>query len=57
MKGREGLDKTYALDSGVLPVDDTLYAAGTKSLRDVWDDLKIPLGATSWSQRCTDRCG
>ena len=33
---------------------DTLYVAGTKSLRDVWEDLKIPFGATSWSQRYTD---
>ena len=33
---------------------DALCVAGTKSLRDVWDDLKIPFGATSWSQRYTD---
>ena len=54
MEDREGLDKAYALDSGVLPVGDTLYVAGTKSLRDAWDDLKIPLGLTSWSQRYGD---
>ena len=51
MEDREGLDKAYALDSGVLPVGDTLYVAGTKSLRDVWDDLNIPLGLTSLSHR------
>ena len=54
MEDRVGLDKAYALDSGVLPVGDTLYVAGTKSLRDAWDDLKIPLGLTSWSQRYGD---
>ena len=46
MEDSVGLDKAYALDSGVLPVGDTLYVAGTKSLRDAWDDLKIPL---AWS--------
>ena len=51
MEDRVGLDKAYSLDSGVLADGDTLYVAGTKSLRDVWDDLKIPLGATSWSER------
>ena len=54
MEDRGGLDRAYALESGVLSTGDTLHVAGTKSLRDVWDDLKIPFGATSWSQRYTD---
>ncbi len=29
----------------------TFYFAGTKSLRGVWDDLKIPFGLSSWSER------
>ena len=46
-----GLDKAYNLDSGSYVFGDTLFVAGTKSLRDVWDDLKIPFGLTSWSDR------
>ena len=30
---------------------DTLYVAGTKNLRDLWGDLKIPFGLTSWADR------
>ena len=54
MEDRAGLDKAYSLDSGAYPEGDTLYVAGTKSIRDVWDDLKIPFGLTSWSQRYGD---
>ena len=51
MEDRVGLDRAYSLDSGVLADGTTLYVAGTKSIRDVWDDLKIPLGLTSLSHR------
>ena len=52
MEDRTGLDKAYGLESGsFVPEGDTLYVAGTKNLRDVWDDLKIPFGLTSWADR------
>ena len=51
MEDRAGLDKAYSLESGSYPVGDTLFVAGTKSLQDVWDDLKIPFGLTSFSDR------
>ena len=51
MEDRVGLDKAYNLDSGSYVSGDTLFVAGTRSLRDVWDDLKIPFGLTSWSDR------
>ena len=54
MEDRQGLQEAYALDSGIFPAGDTLYVAGTKSLRDVWDDLKIPFGATRHTQRYED---
>ncbi len=47
----EGLQKAYGEDSGVWTEGSTMYVAGTKSLQDVFDDLKIPFGLTSWSQR------
>ena len=54
MEDREGLDRAYGLDSGAFVNEDdpgTLYVAGTKSMRDVWDDLKIPFGMTSRADR------
>ena len=54
MEDRQGLQEAYKLDSGVFPAGDTLYVAGTKSLRDVWDNLKIPFGATRHTQRYED---
>ena len=54
MEDRKGLKEAYDLDSGVYTAGDTLYVAGTKSLRDAWDDLKIPFGQTSRSQRYED---
>ena len=54
MEDRQGLAEAYKLDSGVFPAGDTLYVAGTKSLRDVWDDLKIPFGLTNRTQRYED---
>ena len=52
MEDRKGLDVAYSLNSGsYLPQGNTLYVAGTKSAWDVWDDLKIPFGLTSWADR------
>ena len=48
---KEGLHKAYALDDKLYAQGDTLYIAGTSSLRDVWDDLKIPFHLTSKSDR------
>ena len=50
-KDSEGLAKAYANKEGVWTEGKTLYVAGVKSLRDVWDDVKIPLGLTSQSER------
>jgi hypothetical protein len=51
MKDRLGLDHAYGLQSGVTADGGTLYVAGTKSLRDMWGDLKIPFWPTSCSKR------
>ena len=48
---KDGLHKAYALDEKLYARGDTLYIAGTSSLRDVWDDLKIPFHLTSRSDR------
>ena len=39
MEDRVGLDQAYSLESGALVKGETLFVAGTKSLRDVYDDL------------------
>ena len=54
MENRQGLAQAYALDSGTYVAGDSLFLAGTKSARDVWDDLKIPFGMTNRSQRYED---
>ena len=54
MENRQGLAEAYKIDSGTYVAGDSLYLAGTKSARDVWDDLKIPFGMTSRSQRYED---
>ena len=51
LEDREGLSRAYGLDEGVYVDGDNLYVAGTKSWRDVWDDLKIPFHLTSKSER------
>ena len=52
MEDRKGLDVAYSLNSGsYLPQGNAFYVAGTKSARDVWDDLTIPLFLTTWSDR------
>ncbi len=50
----EGLRKAYGEDTGVYTEGSTMYVAGTKSLQDVFDDLKIPFGLTALSQRYKD---
>ena len=46
-----GLDNAYASPSKLYLQGDKLYIAGTSSLQDVWDDLKIPFHLTRFSQR------
>ena len=50
----QGLDIAYRQANGLYNYGDTLYIAGTKSLGDVYDDLKIPFHATKYSQRYRD---
>ena len=54
MENRQGLAEAYKLDSGTYVAGDSLFLAGTKSARDVWDDLKIPFGMTNRTQRYED---
>jgi hypothetical protein len=54
MSDKEGLEKAYSLPNKLFINGDVLYVAGTSSLHDVWDDLKIPFHLTSQSQRYTD---
>ena len=46
MTDNNGLHKAYAVDDKLYAHGDTLYIAGTSSLRDVWDDLNIPFHLT-----------
>ena len=54
MENRQGLAQAYKINTGTYVAGDSLFIAGTNSARDVWDDLKIPLGLTSRSQRYED---
>jgi len=49
-----GLDLAYTMPNGVFTQGSTMYIAGTKSARDVADDLLIPLGLTAHGQRYAD---
>ena len=51
---KEGLDIAYKQKNGLYNYGDTLYIAGTKTLNDIIDDLKIPFHATKYSQRYLD---
>lgn len=51
MTDAEGLDQAYAQESGVYRHGSVLYVAGTKNLRDVFDDLKIPFKMTGRAAR------
>ncbi len=48
---KAGLEKAYGREPKLYTHGDTLYIAGTSSLQDVWDDLKIPLNLTEQSMR------
>ena len=48
---KAGLEKAYGRESKLYTHGDTLYIAGTSSLQDVWDDLKIPFNMTDQSMR------
>ncbi len=49
-----GLEKAYHSPNYLYKDNDTLYVAGTQTVRDAWDDLKIPFGLTRYSQRYQD---
>ena len=49
-----GLSNAYKSKNKLYVKDDTLFIAGTSNLQDVWDDLKIPLRLTRFSQRYQD---
>lgn len=51
---KEGLDKAYQQPNKIYLNNKTMYIAGTSSLQDVYDDLKIPLRLTKYSQRYYD---
>ena len=51
MDDEAGLLEAYNTRNGLYARNDTLYVAGTKSLQDVWDDIKIPFGKVSASER------
>jgi hypothetical protein len=42
----DGLTKAYEAKNGLYQHHNKLFIAGTKSLQDAWDDLKIPFGKT-----------
>jgi pimeloyl-ACP methyl ester carboxylesterase len=48
---KAGLNKAYGRGSKLYTHGNTLYIAGTSSLQDVWDDLKIPFNQTAHSER------
>ena len=48
---KAGLEKAYGRESKVYMNGDTLYIAGTSSIQDIWDDLKIPFNQTAKSLR------
>ena len=48
----EGLKRAYASDSGAYIHGNRMYVAGTRNLRDVYDDItKVPLSLTRHSDR------
>ncbi len=51
MSDKVGLHRAYDSSRKIYAHGSTLYIAGTASLRDVWDDIKIPLHLTRFSDR------
>ena len=50
----DGLSKAYSTPNGLYRDGNVLYIAGTKSVGDVVDDLRIPLNDTVHTQRFRD---
>lgn len=50
----EGLKIAYRQPNGIYNYGNSIYVAGTKSLNDAFDDLKIPFHATKFTQRYRD---
>ena len=51
-KNKLGLDKAYSAHSATHIDGDTMYIAGTRNFRDVYDDItKLPLGLTKHADR------
>ncbi len=48
---KDGLAKAYGRESKLYTHGDTLYIAGTSSIQDVFDDLKIPFKQTDKTMR------
>ena len=47
-----GLDKAYASDNATYIENDTMYIAGTRNMRDIFDDItKLPFGLTKHADR------
>lgn len=51
---KDGLSKAYASPSGVYRKDNVLFIAGTRSIGDVIDDLRIPFNDVQHTQRYID---
>jgi hypothetical protein len=51
MSDKVGLHRAYDRSGKIYAHGSTLYIAGTSSMRDVWDDIKIPLHLTRFSDR------
>ena len=49
-----GLKNAYKSKNKIYIDNDKMFLAGTSNLQDVWDDLKIPLNLTRFSQRYQD---
>ena len=49
-----GLAEAYKSPKGIHVDGTTMYVAGTRSVRDAWDDLKIPFRRTDKTERFPD---
>ena len=49
-----GLDQAYASPKGIHVDGGTMSVAGTRSVRDAWDDLKIPFRQIDQTERFRD---
>ena len=53
-RNEAGLAEAYRSPKGIHVDGGTMYVAGTRSLADAWDDLKIPLRRTDQTRRFKD---